>query len=199
MTVNEILWSTYGWVATGDVEQPDPDVVAEALKQHPPEAVAAALDASVRATAAQDAVPPRLVGHYGSDEPMYRYTRHRLFSGSNHFRTLTTAQALGLQPPDVPIKRIPPARTVSDWWANQAAGYNRLGEPLCSPEELARRDAQPIPLAWAEANLDPLAWRLLNREGFPPARLQSYYGLSAAQVLENLWTPGTWLPTRPNK
>ena len=31
MTVNEILWSQYGWVATGDIEQPDPVVIEEAL------------------------------------------------------------------------------------------------------------------------------------------------------------------------
>lgn len=200
MTVNEILWSQHGWVATGDVEQPDAVVIEEALLTMTPDYIASTLDASVRSASEHNAPPPG-IEVWGPDG-MYLYTRHAMYSGSNHYRGLDTAQALGLQPLDPPVPTIGQARTVTQWWDHQNRLCNRLGEQMCDEATFDARNARAnlIPLEWLAPNLDVMGYKLLCRESDPgPGPVKSYYGLSAQQILDNAWTPGTWLPTRPAK
>ncbi len=198
--VNEILWNEFGWVAVGDVEMPDAGYVEEALLTRTPVDVAATLDASVRATS-ESTTPPPGIEVWGPDGA-YLYTRHAVYSGSNHYRALDTAQALSLQPLDPPVPTIGQARTVSEWWDHQGRLFNRLGEPLCGADTFAAREARAnaVPLEWLAPNLDVMGYKLLCRESDPgPGPVKSYYGLSAQQILDNMWTPGTWLPTKPSK
>lgn len=196
--VNEILWTEYGWVATGDVEMPDAGYVEQSAMT--PETCAATLDNAVRSIS-QTKTPPPNIEVWGPDGA-YLYTRHAVYSGSNHYRALDTAQALGLQPLDPPVPTIGPARTVSEWWDHQNRLCNRLGEPLCDANTFAARNARAnkIPLEWLGRNVDVMAYKLLCRESDPgPEPIKNYYGLDAQQVLDNAWKPGTWLPTKPSK
>lgn len=198
--VNNILWTEFGWVAVGDIEQPDPEPVAEALLTSEPWAVAQTLDSKVRGKSQTDTPPPGI--EVWGEDGMYLYTRHAVYSGSNHYRKLDTAQALGLQPPDVPVPSIGQARTVTQWWDHQNHLCNRLGEPLCDEAQFATRNARAnaVPLEWLAPNLDVMGYKLLCRESDPgPGPVKSYYGLSAQQILDNAWTPGTWAPTKPVK
>lgn len=198
--VNEILWTEYGWTSVGDIEQPDAGYVDEALLTRTPVDVASSLDSAVRQKSESDTPPPG-IEVWGPDG-MYLYTRHARYSGSNHYRALDTAQDLGLQPLDPPVPSIGQARTVTEWWDHQGRLCNRLGEPLCDEATFAARNARAnaVPLEWLGPNLDVMVYKLLCRESDPgPAAVKSYYGLSAQQVLDNAWVPGTWLPTKASK
>lgn len=206
--VTNILHDRYGWVSTGDVEQPDEGVVEEALQTLAPRSIAEALDTAVRATS-EASTAPAGIEVWGRDGA-YLYTRHRIYSGSNHMRATDTAQALGLQPPDPPVDTIGEARTVSQWWEHQERLRNRLGEPLCDAATFAARSATASrpPLEWLGKGMDPLIWQLLVREGFPPVSTTAYIGLSAQQALDNLRAidggygrdaahPLPWPPVKP--
>lgn len=200
----QYLRTALGWT---QYESPAPVAVDDYCAEYPGitvEEVAAVLDGYLH-------------DHYDNTEPPYGYAgsayewaRYEFFSTGKEYWELNTQIALGMTV-ETPVPHQPGAKDVATWWAYQDHNDNYLGYPLLdldTPEGAAEKEnrwnaalTENVPAAWQLAGLT-LVYQILTREGMlkkwvtpgfaPPSeylggKIENFYGLSAQQILDNLW------------
>lgn len=172
-----ILADPYGW--PGNLK-PEPDATNAFLSDHDAATTAEVLEEFCQTTGA-NTVPP-----YGFEGTGYEWVRYDYFKGGEYW-SYYTQMALGVivEPPE---DKWPEAKSVSEWYSNQAQCRSRKGFVLLDldnefgAKDWARRQEHVamVPAEWSAVGCSD-HYRLAVLEGMIPLPLDAFSAAYAAK------------------